>query len=230
MAMSQDLRTAIQRVQERIAQACDRAGRDVDSVQLISVSKGHPVEMIRAAYAAGMRVFGENYAQELEEKASILGDLEGLQWRFIGHLQRNKIKLIERAQASVDTVDSLRLAEAISSRAQLAGHEVELLIQVNVAREAQKSGCTPEALPELVQAVRALPNVDLRGLMTVAPDLEDPEETRPFFSALRDLAKAHGLPELSMGMTHDLEPAVEEGATMLRIGTAIFGPRPAAQP
>jgi hypothetical protein len=177
-----------------------------------------------------MRVFGENYAQELVEKASILGDLEGLHWRFIGHLQRNKVKLIERARASVDTVDTLRLAEAISSRARLAGYQAELLIQVNVAREAQKSGCTPEALPELVDAVRALPNVDLRGLMMVAPDLDDPEETRPFFSALRELAKAHGLPELSMGMTHDLEQAVEEGATMLRIGTAIFGPRPPAHP
>jgi pyridoxal phosphate enzyme (YggS family) len=230
MAMSRDLRTAIERVQKRIARACERAGRDVDTVQLISVSKGHPVETIRAAYDAGMRVFGENYAQELAEKASILSDLEGLQWRFIGHLQRNKIKLIERARASVDTVDSLRLAEAISSRAQLDGREVELLIQVNVAREAQKSGCTPDALPELVEAVQALPNVDLRGLMTVAPDLDDPEETRPFFSALRELAKSQGLPELSMGMTHDLEQAVEEGATMLRIGTAIFGPRPAVQP
>jgi pyridoxal phosphate enzyme (YggS family) len=177
-----------------------------------------------------MRVFGENYAQELAEKASILGDLEEIQWRFIGHLQRNKIKLIERARASVDTVDSLRLAEAISSRAKLAGRDVELLIQVNVARESQKSGCTPEDLPALVEAVRALPNVDLRGLMTVAPDSSDPEETRPFFSALRELADAHGLPELSMGMTHDLEQAVEEGATMVRIGTAIFGPRPASQP
>ena len=228
--MTRDLRTAIERVQKRIARACERAGRDVDTVQLISVSKGHPVETIRAAYDAGMRVFGENYAQELAEKASILSDLEGIQWRFIGHLQRNKIKLIERARASVDTVDSLRLAEAISSRAQLDGHQVELLIQVNVAREEQKSGCAPDALPELVEAVQALPNVDLRGLMTVAPDLDDPEETRPFFSALRELAKSQGLPELSMGMTHDLEQAVEEGATMLRIGTAIFGPRPAVEP
>jgi len=230
MAMSHDISAAIERVRERIARACERAGRNVDAVQLISVSKGHPVERIRAAYDAGMRVFGENYAQELAEKASILSDLEEIQWRFIGHLQRNKIKLIERARASVDTVDSLRLAEAISSRAKLAGRDVELLIQVNVARESQKSGCTPEDLPALVEAVRALPNVDLRGLMTVAPDSSDPEETRPFFSALRELADAHGLPELSMGMTHDLEQAVEEGATMVRIGTAIFGPRPASQP
>jgi pyridoxal phosphate enzyme (YggS family) len=230
MAMSHDIGAALERVRERIARACERAGRNVDAVQLISVSKGHPVETIRAAYDAGMRVFGENYAQELAEKASILGDLQEIQWRFIGHLQRNKIKLIERARASVDTVDSLRLAEAISSRAKLAGRDVELLIQVNVAREPQKSGCTPEDLAALVEAVRALPNVDLRGLMTVAPDSSDPEETRPFFSALRELAEAHGLPELSMGMTHDLEQAVEEGATMVRIGTAIFGPRPASQP
>lgn len=230
MAMSHDIGVAIGRVRERIARACERAGRNVDAVQLISVSKGHPVETIRAAYDAGMRVFGENYAQELAEKASSLSDLEEIQWRFIGHLQRNKIKLIERARASVDTVDSLRLAEAISSRAKLAGRDVELLIQVNIACEPQKSGCTPEDLPALVKAVRGLPNVDLRGLMTVAPDLSDPEDTRPFFSALRELAEAHGLPELSMGMTHDLEQAVEEGATMLRIGTAIFGPRPASQP
>lgn len=228
--MSHDIGVAIGRVRERIARACERAGRNVDAVQLISVSKGHPVETIRAAYDAGMRVFGENYAQELAEKASSLSDLEEIQWRFIGHLQRNKIKLIERARASVDTVDSLRLAEAISSRAKLAGRDVELLIQVNIACEPQKSGCTPEDLPALVKAVRGLPNVDLRGLMTVAPDLSDPEDTRPFFSALRELAEAHGLPELSMGMTHDLEQAVEEGATMLRIGTAIFGPRPASQP
>jgi pyridoxal phosphate enzyme (YggS family) len=147
-------------------------------------------------------------------------------WRFIGHLQRNKIKLIERANASVDTVDSLRLAEAISSRAAGRKTTVELLLQVNVGGEAQKSGCTPAEVPALVEAVRALPNVDLRGLMTVAPHYEDPESARPVFAALRELAVAHALPELSMGMTHDLEAAVLEGATMLRIGTALFGPRP----
>jgi pyridoxal phosphate enzyme (YggS family) len=226
MAMSHDISAAIQSVRERIERACGRAGRDPSSVQLIAVSKAHSEEAIRAAYSAGMSVFGENYAQELAAKASALGDLPDIRWRFIGHLQRNKIKLIERARATVDTVDSVRLAEAISTRAAASGRAVEVLLQVNVGDEAQKSGCRPEEVPHLVEAVRALPSVSLRGLMTVAPHLDDLEAIRPFFAKLRELAEAHSLPELSMGMTHDLEPAVEEGATILRIGTAIFGPRP----
>ncbi|MDH3653209.1 MAG: YggS family pyridoxal phosphate-dependent enzyme [Myxococcales bacterium] len=228
--MSHDVAAAIERVRERIALACQRTGRDASLVQLVSVSKGHPEELIRLAYDAGMRAFGENYAQELAEKASKLSDLPEIRWRFIGHLQRNKIKLIERARATVDTVDSSRLAEAISTRAAARGATVEVLVQVNIGDETQKSGCKPDEVPALVDAVRALPNVMLRGLMTVAPHLEDPEATRPFFAALRELAEAQGLPELSMGMTHDLEQAVEEGSTMLRIGTAIFGPRPAMKP
>jgi pyridoxal phosphate enzyme (YggS family) len=226
MAMTHDVSAAIERVQKRIALACERAGRDPDGVQLVSVSKGHPVEAIREAYRAGMRVFGENYAQELESKASELSDLTDIRWRFIGHLQRNKIKLIARAGATVDTVDSARLAEALSAKAAASGANMELLMQVNVTGETQKSGCTPAGVPALVELVRGLPNLDLRGLMTVAPDVEDVEATRPFFATLRELAEANGLRELSMGMTHDLEQAVEEGATMLRIGTAIFGPRP----
>jgi pyridoxal phosphate enzyme (YggS family) len=198
-------------------------------VQLVAVSKGHPEEVIRAAYAAGMRVFGENYAQELAAKASALSDLRDIRWRFIGHLQRNKIKLIEGARATVDTVDSSRLAQALSTRAGASGTDLEVLLQVNVGGEAQKSGCTPDEVPALVEAVRALPNINLRGLMTVAPHLDQVEATRPFFATLRELAEAHGLPELSMGMTHVLEPAVAEGATMLSIGTAIFGTRPAAE-
>ena len=227
--MSREIASAIERVQERIGDACDRASRDPGSVQLVAVSKGHPEEVIRAAYAAGMRVFGENYAQELAAKASALSDLRDIRWRFIGHLQRNKIKLIEGARATVDTVDSSRLAQALSTRAGASGTDLEVLLQVNVGGEAQKSGCTPDEVPALVEAVRALPNINLRGLMTVAPHLDQVEATRPFFATLRELAEAHGLPELSMGMTHDLEPAVAEGATMLRIGTAIFGPRPAAE-
>jgi len=228
--MSQKIAGAIERVQERIERACEGAGRDPGSVQLVAVSKGHPEEVIRTAYAAGMRVFGENYAQELAAKASALSDLRDIRWRFIGHLQRNKIKLIEGAQATVDTVDSARLAQALSTRAGASGTDLEVLLQVNVGGEAQKSGCTPDEVPALVEAVRALPNISLRGLMTVAPHLDEVEATRPFFAALRGLAEANGLPELSMGMTHDLEQAVAEGATMLRIGTAIFGPRPAAEP
>jgi len=226
--MSRDVAGAIERVQQRIERACEGAGRDPGAVQLVAVSKGHPEDVIRAAYDAGMRTFGENYAQELAAKASALSDLRDIRWRFIGHLQRNKIKLIERARATVDTVDSVRLAQALSARAAASATDVEALLQVNVGGEAQKSGCTPDEVPALVEAVRALPNITLRGLMTVAPHLDDVEATRPFFAALRELAEAHGLPELSMGMTHDLEQAVAEGATMLRIGTAIFGPRPPA--
>ena len=228
MAVNHDIVGAISRVRERIERACARAGRDPGSVRLVAVSKGHHEDAIRAAHSAGLRVFGENYAQELARKASALSDLQDVTWRFIGHLQRNKIKLIERARATVDTVDSLRLAEAISSRAVERDAHVELLLQVNVGDEAQKSGCSPEEVPSLVEAVGRLSNVTLRGLMTVAPHFEDVGSTRPVFAALRVLAEAHGLPELSMGMTHDLEPAVEEGATMVRIGTAIFGPRPAS--
>ena len=225
--MTHDRILALERLNERIDRACAHAGRNRDQVRLIAVSKGHPEEAIREAHVAGLRVFGENYAQELARKAEALSDLEGIQWRFIGHLQRNKIKLIERARASVDTVDSARLAEAISARAGARGTTVEVLLQVNVGREPQKSGCLPEDLPTLVDSVRALQNVDLAGLMTVAPHFEDPMDSRPVFAELRRLAEAHGLSELSMGMTHDLEAAVLEGATMLRIGTALFGPRPA---
>lgn len=226
--MSHDISAAIERVRERIERACERARRDPSSVELIAVSKGHSEEVIRAAYDAGMRVFGENYAQDLAVKAAALSDLPDITWRFVGHLQRNKIKLIEHARATVDTVDSLRLAEALSVRAVARGTDVEVLLQVNVGAEVQKFGCAVEDAPQLIAAVRAVPRVRLRGLMTVAPHLVDVEATRPFFAALRGLAEAHGLTELSMGMTHDLEVAVEEGATMLRIGAAIFGPRSTA--
>jgi len=225
MALSLDIVGNIDRVRERIERACDQAGRDPGSVELVAVSKAHTEESIRVAYDAGLRVFGENYAQELAEKADALRDLSELRWRFIGHLQRNKIKLVERARATVDTVDSLRLAEALSARAEAGGYTTEVLIQVNIGKEARKSGCRSEEVPSLVDGTRRLPGVSLRGLMTVAPHFDDPEDARPCFAALRCLAEHHGLETLSMGMTHDLEPAVAEGATMVRIGTALFGER-----
>jgi pyridoxal phosphate enzyme (YggS family) len=224
--MSAVFKERLAAVRSRIESACAQAGRSPDDVSLLAVSKAHSTDAIRDAYASGLRVFGENYAQELAAKAEALLDLEHVRWRFIGHLQRNKIKFVERAGASIDTVDSVRLAEAISTRAAKTDRAVELLVQVNVGREPQKSGCLPEDVPALVDAVRALPNIDLRGLMTVAPHFEDPMDTRPTFATLRNLAETHGLAELSMGMTHDLEPAILEGATMVRVGTALFGPRP----
>ncbi len=225
MALSLDIAGNIGRIRERIERACESAGRDPREVELVAVSKAHPVDVIRAAYDAGLRVFGENYAQELAEKADALADLSGLRWRFIGHLQRNKIKLVERARATVDTVDTIRLAEALSTRAQTGGYTTEVLIQVNVGGETQKSGCAPEDTAPLVAAMRRLPGIALRGLMTVAPHFEDPKDARVCFAALRRLAEQHALETLSMGMTHDFDQAVAEGATMVRIGTALFGER-----
>ena len=224
--MSADISSNLERLRERIARGCERVGRDPRSVELVAVSKAHSEAALRVAYEAGLRVFAENYAQELAAKAEALRDLPDVRWRFVGHLQRNKIKLVERARATVDTVDTLRLAEALSARARAGEYETEVLIQVNVGGEPQKSGCSPDALPELVAGLRALPGLRLRGLMTVAPHFDDPDNARPSFAALRRLAEAHDLPTTSMGMSHDLEAAITEGATMLRIGTAIFGKRP----
>ncbi len=210
------------RVRERIERACARAGRSADEVALVAVSKVHPASAVREAYEAGQRLFGENYVQELADKADELTGLEGLRWHFIGHLQRNKVKQVLRAGAVIETVDSVRLASELDKR---ASSEVEVLLQVNVAGEAQKSGCDPRSLPELIAAVRAMPRLSLRGLMTIPPLGEEPELSRPHFARLRELAAMHGLRELSMGMSADLEIAIEEGATIVRVGTAIFGAR-----
>ncbi len=212
-------------VRSRIEAACVRAGRAPESVVLVAVSKLQPASAVREAYEAGQRVFGENYVQELADKARSLEDLHDLRWHFIGHLQRNKAKDVVRVAHCVETLDSVRLAEALASRASERGRPLEVLLQVNVAREPQKAGCAPEAVPELVAAVRALDALRLRGLMTVPPASDDPDDARPHFRALRALAEAQGLPVLSMGMSADLEAAIEEGATVVRVGSAIFGRR-----
>lgn len=206
-------------VRARIARACDAAGRDPASVTLVAVSKTHPPEAIREAMDAGQTIFGENYAQELAQKAA---QIEGARWHFIGHLQRNKARAVLATGAVIETVDSVRLVEELGRRAE---RETEVLLQVDVAREASKSGCAVEELPALVEAARGAPRLRLRGLMTVPPFEGDP---RPWFRALRALAEAHGLPDLSMGMSADLEAAIAEGATIVRVGTAIFGPRATA--
>lgn len=203
-------------VRARIARACAVAGRDPSAVALVAVSKTKSADDVRAAYAAGQRDFGENYVQELREKAEALRDLD-LRWRFIGHLQRNKAKDVVGVASCIETLDSTRLADAIAKRG-----AAEVMIQVNVAGEKQKGGCAPEDLEALVAHVRALAALDLRGLMTIPPLGGDP---RPHFRALRALARDHGLRELSMGMSADLESAIEEGATSVRVGTAIFGGR-----
>ena len=215
----------LEAVRQRIARALATAGREPGSVRLVAVSKRHPLEAIREAYAAGQRVFGESYAQELEAKASALSDLE-IEWRFIGHLQRNKAKVVVAAGAGVDSVDSRRLATALHQRASDAGAVLGVRVQVNVAGEHQKAGVAPAELDALIAHVRALGSLRLEGLMTIPPAGE-PEDARPYFRALASLADRYELPVRSMGMSGDLEVAVAEGATEVRVGTAVFGPRPA---
>ena len=214
--------TRLLAVRQRIEAACVRANRDPRAVELLAVSKFHPPAAIRAAYAAGQRMFGESYAQELSSKAEALADLPELRFRFIGGLQTNKAKLLVQARCSIDTLASASAARALAAK---ASTPIEVLVQVNVANESQKRGVSLAELPALIAFVRALPVLDLRGLMTIPP-ADDPAEARRCFRTLRELAQQHQLPTLSMGMSDDLEIAIEEGSTMLRVGTAIFGPRP----
>lgn len=220
---------ALDAVRARIAAAAGACGRGAGEVTLVAVSKLQPEALIRAAYARGQRDFGENYVQELLRKRESLADLDGIRWHVIGHLQSNKARQVAPFAHLVHTVDDARLGVELGRRAVAAGRVQEVLAQVNVGGEAQKSGCAPEALPALLDALSATPGIALRGLMTVPPHTDDPEGARPFFDALRELRDAHGgaarLPTLSMGMTHDLEVAVAAGATVVRVGTAIFGAR-----
>ena len=216
-------------VRGRIDEAAARAGRAPGAVRLLAVSKNKPPGAIRAAYAAGQREFGENYAQELAEKAEALRDLDGIAWHFIGRLQRNKARQVVQVAQAVHTVDRAELAAELGKRAAAAGKRVRVLVEVSVSGEASKGGCAPGELAAVLAAVAAEPSLEAVGLMTVPPDTDDPEGARPFFAALRALRDQHGgaasLPELSMGMTHDFAVAIAEGATIVRVGTAIFGAR-----
>jgi pyridoxal phosphate enzyme (YggS family) len=216
-------------LRERIARAAAAAGRDPASVQLLAVGKTKPASSLREAYAAGQRDFGENYAKELLAKADDLADLQDIRWHMIGHVQRNKARSLVRVVSVVHTLDSVRLIEELGKRAQERAEPLACLVEVNVGGEAQKAGCAPPELGGLLDAIEAQPALALRGLMTVPPHTEDPAGARPFFDELVRLRDAHGgaqrLPELSMGMTHDLEHAIAAGATIVRVGTAIFGER-----
>ena len=214
-----EIAAGLSRVRERIAAACSRAGRDPASVRLVAVSKTKPIEMLREAVAAGQTIFGENYAQELREKAAALA---GVEWHFIGALQTNKARLVVGRAALIHTCDRLALAQELSKRAKAAGLVQRVLLEVNVGREAQKAGVLPEDVPALLEQVRALPALACEGLMCIPPAQRDP---RPSFRLLRQLGTASGLPELSMGMSADYEAAIEDGATLVRVGTSIFGER-----
>ncbi|HUM11623.1 MAG TPA: YggS family pyridoxal phosphate-dependent enzyme [Myxococcaceae bacterium] len=218
-----DVAASWRAVQERVRAAAARAGRPEQSVEVVAVSKLQPPEAIRAAYAAGARAFGENYAQELRDKAEALSDLPGLRWHAIGPLQTNKARYVARSAHVFHALDRLEVAQELSRRR--TGTPLTVYVEVNVAGEASKSGVSPEALGALLEAVRPLPGLALVGLMTMPP-LGPADEVRPLFRALAALGREHRLAGLSMGSTHDFEVAIEEGATVVRVGTAIFGERP----
>ena len=215
-------------VRAGIAAAAARSGRSPEAVTLVAVSKTISVEGIREALSAGVRILGENRVQEAREKIALLPGLAS--WHLIGHLQSNKAKLAVQLFDCIHSLDSVRLAEDLDRHAEATGKIQRCLIEVNVGEEAQKSGAPEAEVRQILEAARRLPHLTIEGLMAVPPFLDDPEDVRPFFRRLwqlRDTLRQEGfsLEALSMGMTHDFEVAVEEGATLVRIGTALFGPR-----
>ena len=230
--ITENIAANLARVRERIRAACERAGRDPSAVQLVAASKTVEVARLAEALAAGQSVFGENYVQEAKRKArELTGATWHLHWHLLGHLQTNKAAPAVKLFDLIHSVDSLHLAEELDRRAREVGKVQAVLIEVNLAGEASKAGIVEEGLPELARGVAALPNLDLRGLMSVPPLELEPELARPYFARLRklrDLLRQRlglPLPELSMGMSGDFEVAIEEGATIVRVGTAIFGSR-----
>src|SRR2546425_2299880 len=225
--MPDSLGARLQAVRETIGRSAERAGRDHGEVVLVTVTKGFPVARIREAMAAGLRILGENGVKEALSKMDEVGPAN-VDWHLIGHLQTNKVKFIEGRFRMIQSLDSVGLAEALDRRIQ---SPLDVLVEVNVAEEPQKTGVMPADLAALAHAVNAAPRLRLRGLMTVAPMVPDPEAVRPVFRQLRTLREKTSqqlgvaLSVLSMGMTDDYAVAVEEGATMLRLGRALFGPR-----
>jgi len=211
----------LQALEERIERAALRAGRRREEITLVAITKVFPAAAIREAYDLGVRHFGENYVQEFEAKAPEVADLDDACFHFVGRLQSNKARRAAELFRVIQTVESEKIARKISD----LGRSVEVMLEVKLSPEQAKSGVDPASLPALVEAVRALPNLHLTGLMTMPPWSDDAEQSRPYFQRLRRLAEEHGLKSLSMGMSQDFEVAIEEGATHLRIGTALFGPR-----
>ncbi len=234
MAGETDVAEILKGVQSRIAEACAKAGRKPDEVEIIGVTKTHGPDVVREAWAAGIRRFGENKVQEAAWK--IPESVSGPEWHLIGHLQRNKVRPALELFTVIHSVDSVRLLEQIERVAEEGGYRPEILLEINVAGEASKSGVSPAQAPEVVEYALGCRNVTLTGLMTLAPFCPDPELTRPVFAKLRGLRDRWesefgiGLPNLSMGMSNDYLVAVEEGATWLRLGTVLFGDRPKRKP
>ena len=230
--MHQDIATALKHVRTGIADAADGAGRPADSVRLVAVSKTHPADAIRTAFAAGQLDFGENYAQELEAKLEALADIEGLRFHFIGPLQSNKVKLVAARATLIHTADRDKVVRRIASVAQVVGTAQRILFEVHLSPETSKAGCRPDDLPGLLELALSLDGLKPVGLMTMPPYVPAPEAGRPYFVQLRKLLEEcrarFDLPDfdqLSMGMSHDYAVAIQEGATIVRVGTAIFGSR-----
>jgi PLP dependent protein len=219
--VSSELKQRLDDVRGRIARAAESVKRDPAGITLLAVTKIFPASVIREAYDLGLREFGENYVQEFEGKFPEVCDLADARFHLIGHLQSNKAKRAGEIFECIQTVDSAKLAERLDA----LGAGLDVMLEVKLSPEQAKSGASPEQLPELIDAVRARPQLTLLGLMTMPPWSDDAEASRPYFRQLRELARLHELPHLSMGMSHDLEVAIEEGATYVRVGTALFGKR-----
>jgi PLP dependent protein len=215
------VRENLTRVEERIAQACQTAGRRREDITLVAVTKVFPASAIVEAHEAGLRHFGENYVQEFEGKVGEVRQLAEARFHLIGHLQSNKSRKAAEIFQVIQTVDSAKLARRLNE----VGSPLEAMIEVKLSEEEAKHGCAPEDLPEVIDGIRGCANLRLTGLMTMPPWDEDGEKSRPYFRRLAELGAQHGLGHLSMGMSHDLETAIEEGATHIRVGTALFGKR-----
>jgi hypothetical protein len=220
-----DIRAGLMRVRERIAAAAERAGRRADDVLLVAVSKTVEAERVKLAIDAGVQALGENRVQEAKAKVAVLG--HPVPWHLIGHLQSNKVKDALEIFDVIQSIDRLEIARECERRAAGAGRAIEVFLEVNVANEPTKGGFAPDGIGAALDAVAGMAHLKVRGLMAIPPIVEKPEDSRPAFRALRALAERHGLGDVSMGMSGDFEVAVEEGATVVRVGTAIFGPRPA---
>ena len=226
-----DIKERIEKVRQRIKDACRRADRSPEEITLVAVSKTKPPQLIVEAWKAGLKIFGENYVQELIEKAGVLKDSYGIspEWHFIGHLQRNKVKKLLPWVKVIHSVDSIRLVKTLEKEAAKIEKQIPVLIEVNIGNEPTKSGCTEEEVAIIIEEITKCRWVILKGLMCIPPWNPDPEMSRRYFIRLRELRDRLGgerlLPELSMGMTDDFEIAIEEGATIVRIGRAIFGER-----
>jgi pyridoxal phosphate enzyme (YggS family) len=222
----------VKMIRERIARCCERIGRDPVEVTLVAVAKTFPAETVREVVQAGVGDIGENYVQELQHKRDVLGD-KGIRWHFVGHLQSNKARMVAPFAHLIHAVDSVALARELDRRVREAGRVQDVLIEVNTTGEGSKFGVRPDGAASLVRSMRPFPNLRIAGLMTIGPFLPDPEGSRPMFRLLRELRDSiAAVPQdnvtmrhLSMGMTGDFEVAIEEGATIIRIGTAIFGHR-----